>query len=72
MAVFNPGSIHQLREISAEVVKQISSYAGLSDAERDEDDSGIVRQVRIIAASLNGALEMLNRFPPTGLRPPGM
>lgn len=63
MAVFNPGNLHQLKETSAEIIKQLASYAAIPEEERDPDDSGIARQIQIVAASLNGALDTLNRMP---------
>lgn len=42
---------------------QLGRYAGTPDQERDTEDSGLIRQVRIAAVSLMAAIETAGRLP---------
>lgn len=60
--MFNPAAVDSLQQTAVQLVEQIGNYAAQAEQDRDEHDTGLTRQIRVIVASLNGAVEQLNRL----------
>jgi len=65
----DPGLVDQLATIVNSINGQLAEYSIDPDFERDPEDTGAVRKIRVIAAGLQAIAEQVGRIAPSVMSP---